>query len=132
VIIISDLNLNITFASLTWSLIFIVNAVLISTALHILILCLGVVALEVNSAIWLYRDLSRLGQFPIVIYTELIRFVLNFVVPIGIMVGLPAQLLFGGKPSVPLATASLLGVVFFIGSLWVWKKSLKKYSSASS
>lgn len=130
--IVSTLGLQITPASTVWFLLLLFNSFLIATALHVLVLCLGVVASEVQSAIWLYRDITRLGQFPVVVYGELLRFALFFVIPVGLMVTVPAELLLHRQPSVSLTLTTIVSTSLFAVSLRLWHKSLKKYTSASS
>lgn len=126
------LQVSITLASFIWFLVLLCNSFLIVTAFHILILCAGILITQVEGILWLYRDLSRLGQFPVSIYVEPLRFALFFLVPIGVMVTIPAEYLLGVIPAYSAAIAVAIGVIFFILSLRVWKYSIRYYSSASS
>jgi ABC-2 type transport system permease protein len=130
--ILSTLDLNITLTSALLYIFLLINSFLIATSLHILVLCLGLVATEIESAIWLYRDISRLGQFPTTIYMELLRVVLFFLVPVGFMITIPAEVLLNLEPTYSIPLAILVGVGFFWGSLKMWHYSLKLYTSASS
>lgn len=132
IIIIINLNLAITISGLILYLALLVNSLLIATAFHILILAIGVITTEVDGIVWIYRDLMRLGQFPVTIYMEPLRFALFFIVPVGMMVTLPAQYLLGVSPSYSLIVVSMVGVLSLVFSLMFWKWSLKRYGSASS
>lgn len=130
--ILSQLNLVITATSALLYGALLINSVLIITALHILVLVVGVLTTEVDGIVWLYRDLSRLGQFPVSIYFEPMRFALFFLVPIGMMITIPAEILMNLSPTYSLSLAFGMGFTSFVGSLRLWSWSLKRYGSASS
>ncbi len=132
VYIATQLDVAITLTSFLWYLVLLVNSFLIVTALHICILSIGILTTEIDGVMWLYRDLARLGQFPVGIYLEPLRFLLFFLVPIGMMITIPAEVLLSAPQSYSIAWAIAVGVSFFIFSLWFWNWSLKQYSSASS
>ena len=125
---------QLTFASFSLFvfLLLFINGLVIATSFHILVLALGVLTTEVDHAIMIYRDLTNIGRVPIDIYQEPIRSFFTFVIPVGIMVTFPPKALFG-LLSTPVVLISLLfGVLFFGGSLLLWRYSLTQYASASS
>ncbi len=130
--IFSTLNLDITLQSALWYCLLLFNSFLVATALHILVLVIGILTTEVDGIIWLYRDLVKLGEFPITIYPEILKLALFFIVPVGIMVTIPAEVLLNIKPAISATTTLIFGVIFLLVSLRIWNWSLKKYSSASS
>ncbi len=107
-------------------------AMVLVTAVHILVAAIGVLTTEVDHAIWIYRDLSQMARFPVDIYIEGVRFFLNFVVPIGLIFTVPAKALFGvlSIQWIVLTLAFTLG--FYALILKLWHYALKRYSSASS
>lgn len=108
------------------------NAILIATAFHIGVLCLGILTTEVDNAIMLYRDFTQMGRFPIDIYKEPLKGVLTFVIPVGIMMTIPAKVLMGiFTPQILLISFSI-GITVFLLSLLLWKYALRSYASASS
>lgn len=110
----------------------ILNGILITTAFYISILAVGILSTEVDHAIMIYRDMARLGGFPIEIYAEPLRTVLTFVIPIGVMFSFPVQVLLGLLSPTMVALSFGVGVVAIVGSLQLWKLALAKYQSASS
>jgi ABC-2 type transport system permease protein len=110
----------------------IINALMISTAFHILILALYVRYLTVDYLTLLYRDLVSLGRLPVEIYREPIRWILTFVVPVATMVTVPARALMGLLTWQGLGIALCVGILGVVGSLYYWKYALKFYTSASS
>lgn len=130
--IISQLNLNITITSSLMFLALLINSFLIVTAFHIIVLVVGILTTEVDGVIWMYRDLTRMGQFPISIYLEPLRSVLFFLIPVGMMVTIPAEVLIGVQPSYSIGLTTTIGVASILISFSLWRWSLQKYSSASS
>jgi len=112
-------------------LLLIMNGLLIATALHIFVLCIGILTQEVDNAIWLYRDFSQMGRFPVDIYREPLRWVVTFVVPVGIMMSVPAKVLIGEMNSLVLLAFGV-GIASFLLALWAWNRAIKSYTSASS
>jgi ABC-2 type transport system permease protein len=110
----------------------VLNALLIATAFHIAVLSLGIITLEVDHMIMVYRDLASMGRFPVDIYREPIKSILTFVVPVGIMVTVPAKAMAGLIGPLGVALAVAFGLFVFFLSLKLWDHALKKYTSASS
>lgn len=128
--IIASSNVHITGNSIMLTIFLLVNSFLIATGFHILVICLGILTTEVDNTIMLYRDLSMLNRFPINIYREPLRSALFFILPIGLMITIPAQVLMNITPSLSTAITVTIGVVFFLLSLQAWKWSIKRYTSA--
>ncbi len=130
--ILSILNIEISLTSLLWFVILMLNAFLIITALHILVLVVGVLTTEVDGVIWIYRDLNHMGRFPVTIYMKPLRSILFFLVPIGMMITVPTEILLGISPTYHLGIVFLVGFGSLITSLKIWNWSLKKYSGVGS
>ncbi len=130
--ILTNLEVTITLGSALLYILLLLNGLLIATSFHILVLACGILTTEVDNIIWTYRDLSRLGQFPITMYMEPVRFALFFILPLGLMITIPAQVLMNLPPTVPIALTLISGATFFTVSVKVWRWALKRYTSASS
>ncbi len=128
--LVAQLHLTITFSSLITYLFLLLNSFLLATALHIFVICLGILTTEVDHTIMLYRDLNTLTRFPVDIYREPMRTILFFLVPVGLMNTIPAQVLLNLPPTYTVLLSCIVGVLFFILSLLTWKISIKKYTSA--
>lgn len=131
-IVLSQLHIELTLTSVFMYLLLLLNSFLIVTALHIFVLVIGILTTEVDGVVWMYRDLMNLGRFPISIYLEPMRFALFFIVPIGIALTIPAQILLNRDPSYPVIVSTLFGAGFTLLSFWAWRWGLKRYSSAGS
>ncbi|MEO8581300.1 MAG: ABC-2 family transporter protein [Patescibacteria group bacterium] len=130
--ILSKLNITITVGSAVLYAALLLNSFLIVTALHILVLTIGVITTEVDGVIWMYRDLIRLGQFPVSVYAEPLRFALFFIIPIGVMITIPAEVLLNTPVTYSIFLSTLIGVGSLFISLRLWDWGIKQYSSASS
>ncbi|MGE5042165.1 MAG: ABC transporter permease [Candidatus Levyibacteriota bacterium] len=110
----------------------ILNAFIISLAFHILVLSIGVISTEVDNTVMLYRDLTQMGRLPIDIYKQAVSFILTFVIPVGVMITFPVKALLGALSLQFIGYSVVFSVVFLTLSLFLWTKSLKNYTSASS
>jgi len=113
-------------------LVLIINSLFIATAFHIAVLALGIMTMEIDHTIMIYRDIVNLGRFPVDIYKEPLRGILTFLIPVGIMISVPAKSLMGlVLPQVALGSF-VLGIILLYLSVSFWNHALKFYSSASS
>ena len=109
-----------------------VNAFVLALALHIIVCALGIITLEVDNAIWILRDISRMGRVPVDIYAPPLRAVLTFLTPVAIMITFPAKALMGLLSWQGVVFSFLVGGLFLWFSLWFWRFALIHYTSASS
>lgn len=109
-----------------------VNGLVIATAFHIAVLSLGIITLEIDHTIMIYRDLTNLGRLPIDIYKQPLRGILTYLIPVGTMITLPAKAMMGLVTPMGVTISFVLGCLMIILSLKFWNFALKKYSSASS
>jgi ABC-2 type transport system permease protein len=108
---------------------FIVNSLIIGAAFHITILAIGVLIIEVDNAISIYRDFGRLTMVPVDIYREPLRFIITFIIPIGLMMSIPVKVLFG-MTSLPVILISfIISLSSLFCALLLWNSALKKYQS---
>lgn len=110
----------------------IANSLLIATSFHILVLGIGVITLSVDHLVMIYRDLTSLMRIPVDMFTNPLRSILTFVLPVGIMFTFPAKVLFGLLNWQTILISFLFGVVSLFLSLKFWHYSLRQYQSASS
>ncbi len=109
-----------------------INSLVIATALHIVVLSLAILTTDIDGIMWMYRDLLKLGQFPVTAYGEALRFTLFFLVPVGMMITIPAQVLLNLTPSYAIWLTLIISGTTFGASLLLWRYCLRHYTSASS
>ena len=109
-----------------------VNGVALIYAIHALVAGLAVRTQELESAIWIYRDVMFMGKFPADVYSAWVRRALTFGVPVAVMTSFPAKALLGrlswgwGLYALGLTAAALpLSWLF-------WRDSVARYTSSSS
>lgn len=107
-------------------------SLLLGFAFHLFVCSVGVLTLEIDHLIWVYRDLTSMARFPTDIYSGLIKFLLTFVIPVIILITFPAKGLLGLLSFSNILLAVLFALVGCYLSLKFWFWSLKKYGSASS
>jgi ABC-2 type transport system permease protein len=105
---------------------------LIATAFHIIVLSFAIVTLEVDHTVMIYRDLTSLGRLPIDIYQQPLKAFLTYLIPVGIMITLPAKAIMGLTSLPEVLIAFLVGLIAIFISFKFWNYALTKYSSASS
>ena len=110
----------------------IVNSLMIATAFHIAVVSMGIITLEIDHTIMIYRDLTNLGRLPVDIYKEPLRGILTFLIPVGIMITQPAKVFMGFFSLSGVLVSFALGIVSIFGAYRFWNYALKKYTSASS
>jgi len=110
----------------------ILNGLIVATAFHIAVISLAIITLEIDHTIMIYRDLMNLGRFPVDIYKQPLQGILTYLVPVGIMVTLPAKALMGLVSPQGVLISFALGAAALFISLRFWNFALTKYSSASS
>ena len=124
--------LSISFTQGVSFLLISLSALVVITAIHISVAALGVITTEVDHTIMIYRDLSQMARVPIDIYTDTIRSLLTFAIPVALAFTFPAKALLGLLAPTTIALALVGSMIFFYLSIKLWRLALSQYSSASS
>ncbi len=119
-------------SSLILFLFLLINSIFLGFAFHLLVCSIGVLTTEVDHLIWIYRDLTGMARFPTDIYGKGVQSVLTFVIPVVVLITVPAKALLGILSGWGVILSFLVGVLAAYLSLKFWFWSLKKYTSASS
>lgn len=108
------------------------NGFLIATAFHIVILALAILTTEIDHMVMIYRDISSLGRLPVDIYKQPLQLFLTYMIPVGVMMTLPAKAAMGIITPWGVVSAFIVGIVATLIALRFWNYALTKYTSASS
>lgn len=111
---------------------FIINALILATGFHILILAIGILTTEVDNTMWMYRDFTKMLALPIDIYKEPVKSFLMFGIPIGIMMAVPVKALFGLLTTNMYIISIVISIVFLLFVFYLWNIALKRYQSVGS
>lgn len=94
-IYVAKISATVTPVAIVMYFLLIINAFVVATAFHITVLAFGILTTNVDHGVMIYRDLTSVGRFPIEIYQEPFRWIITFLIPVGIMMSFPTQSLFG-------------------------------------
>jgi len=108
------------------------SSITIAFSIHLSIAAFSVLTTEVDSLVAFYRNLGRAAAVPTDIYKGLLRFILDYIVPITIISTVPAKALTSLLTTQTLLFSLLYSLLFFFISVSFWRYSLRHYSSASS
>jgi len=109
-----------------------ISGMILVTAFHIFVAALGVITTEVDHTIMVYRDLTAMARVPVDIYTDAIRALLTFVIPIALIFTFPAKALLALLSINWIIFSLIVSSIVFWLSLKLWRYALTQYSSASS
>ncbi|KKU65934.1 MAG: hypothetical protein UX91_C0013G0014, partial [Candidatus Amesbacteria bacterium GW2011_GWB1_47_19] len=107
-------------SSLLLFLLMLFNTLVVATAFHILVVAFGIITLSVDHLIMVYRDLTSLVRIPVDLFSEPIRSLITFVIPIGLMFTFPAKTLLGLLSWQMIIFSMFFGWVFLFLSLKFW------------
>jgi ABC-2 type transport system permease protein len=81
---------------------------------------------------WVFDALFQMARYPVGLYPSWLRFVLTWIVPVGVMTTVPAEAVAGRLSPVILVGSVTLALVLFVGSSALFRFGLWRYASASS
>jgi ABC-2 type transport system permease protein len=81
---------------------------------------------------WVFDALFQLARYPVSIYPNWLRFLLTWIVPVGVMTTIPAQALTGEVTWGVLIISVLFAALLMLLSSLLFRRALRRYSSASS
>lgn len=110
-------------------IILLMNTFMLAASFHIVVLALGILTTEVDHAMMIYRDVTRVGMLPIDIYKEPLRSIFTFILPVGIMMTFPVKALLGMLDYRLIFVCVIVSLAMLYASLKLWSHALKKYQS---
>lgn len=113
-------------------LLYLLLTIFVAFSIDLIISAICVLTTEVDNLVWLFRSVYRAGVVPTDIYYGAFRFLLDYIIPITLMVTLPSKALLGLLTPLSLIYTFLVSVSFFFFSWFFWRFSLRQYQSASS
>lgn len=121
-------------APLDWfsSFVLLVAGLAILHAIWTLVVCTSFWFVRVDNLSYLLRSVLDAGRWPVSFYRGGIRFLLTFVLPVGLMTTWPALALRGALAPSALALSLGLALAFTALARVGWSSALRHYSSASS
>lgn len=81
---------------------------------------------------WIFDGLFQTARYPVGLYPNWLRFILTWIIPVGVMTTVPAQAITGQLSSLALIGSIMIAIVLFIGASMLFQLGLRCYGSASS
>jgi ABC-2 type transport system permease protein len=81
---------------------------------------------------WLFNGIFQMARYPVGMYPGWLKLVLTWVIPVGIITTIPAQMFTGNIDLWALVGACALAVVLTAGASALFRFGLRRYASASS
>jgi ABC-2 type transport system permease protein len=107
-------------------------AVMLLYSLWILVVSLSFRVVKVDNLSYLFMSIFDAGRWPIHVFKGTLRVLFTVVFPLALMTTYPAQALLGHLSLVHASLAGAGGLLFAGWARWVWRRSLRAYTSASS
>ena len=107
-------------------------AVAILYSLWLIVISLAFWFVRVDNLSYLFTAIFDAARWPVSVFRGWVRFVLTFVIPVGLMTTFPAMALLGTLTPGRLLAGVALAVAFLAGSRVVWNRAVSRYASASS
>ena len=81
---------------------------------------------------WVFDALFQLARYPVGIYPPALRFLLTWIIPVGLITTIPAMALSGKTQWLTVTLAILVSILLFGAASWLFQKGIRRYHSASS
>jgi ABC-2 type transport system permease protein len=81
---------------------------------------------------WVFDGIFQMARYPVGVYPDWVRLILTWVIPVGLITTVPAQVLSGDLSVWHLMGAVLFAVALFLVGTAVFRIGLRRYASASS
>lgn len=101
-------------------------------SMWLLVISLAFWFVRVDNLSYLFVAIFDAARWPVSVFRGWVRFVLTFIIPVGIMTTFPAMALLGTLTGRHVLTAALFAVGSLVGSRLVWTRAVRRYASASS
>jgi ABC-2 type transport system permease protein len=123
---------GVTLVNLILYVLLVLNGLVIALSFHIFVLALGIITTEVDNAIWMFREITQLGRYPLRIFPKPLGIAFTYFLPVAAMITFPTHALLGLLTLQGVVVSFSFSSLLLVASLYFWREALKKYSSASS
>lgn len=113
--------------------VFVLGGALIYGGVFVLIACISFWADARTDIMPMMYNISNYGRYPVDIYNRVIRFVLTWILPFAFVGVYPAAYFLGKKEWFGYVFLTpVMGIIFFILSIFVWNQGVKRYRGAGN
>lgn len=101
-------------------------------AVYFMTVAIGLFFDRINNLHNLFPNFFHAARYPPEIYAPILQRILTTILPLALMVFVPAEAIFGRPNWLTIVWFHLLTIFFLIFSRFIWNTGLRRYSSASS
>ena len=110
----------------------VLNGLLIVNTFYFMLSMLAFWVIQVSAIIGFSQELFTIGNKPINIYPKVLQKIFTFIVPFAVAFSYPVLFLKNELSVSGVMMSFVISIIFFLVSCFVYKKGIKRYSSASS
>jgi len=81
---------------------------------------------------WVFDGIFQMARYPVGLYPGVLRLLLTWVIPLGLITTVPAETLSGSQSSATLFGGLAVAALLFAGASLLFHRGLRRYASASS
>ncbi len=107
-------------------------SVIVAFSLHLLMAAFSILTTEIDNIAWIYRSFVRAGIVPTDVYTGSFRLILDYIIPVTILVTVPAKAILGLLDFHFITYVVIFSAILLTISLWFWRFTLRHYTSTGS
>jgi len=123
-----NLNLHLNILNVIMFIVFISFGLLLFMAMNIIYTCVVIMLVNIGRLNEIMEAFSRFGQYPLDIYSKILRGVFMTIIPFAIWVYIPSKILISGLNANMLYSLAFC-ILFTALSLKLWGRCLKHYTS---
>ncbi|MBP2057512.1 ABC-2 type transport system permease protein [Lactobacillus colini] len=105
---------------------------LIYTSLKIMTASISFWTKKSGSVMYIFYMINNFAKYPVNIYNFVIRFVITFIIPFAFTAFYPASFFIRGENNTFFYSLIMISILFFLLSLFIWKKGISSYESSGS
>lgn len=124
-----SLELVITIVQIALFLLTLMFGVILYLGLEVLYICSVIILINIGRLDDILQSITRFGEYPLSIFAPVTKIVLITIVPFAIWANYPAEILIRGWENIIMVCMACC-TLFLIGSLYLWKICIKRYTSA--
>ncbi|OGL52291.1 hypothetical protein A3K55_00565 [Candidatus Shapirobacteria bacterium RBG_13_44_7] len=109
-----------------------VISVIVAFSLHLLMAAFSILTTEIDNIAGIYRSFIRSGIVPTDIYSGTFRLIIDYLIPVTILVTIPAKAILGLLTVQSILYTAIFSLVLFTASILFWRHTLRYYTSTGS
>jgi ABC-2 type transport system permease protein len=121
-----------SWAGVGMALVLLLAGISVLYSVWIVVVAIAFRAVRLDNLQYFFKALFDAARWPATVFKGFWAVLFTFIVPVALMTTYPAEALLGRLSAERAATGLGLAFVFAFGSRWIWRYSIRWYTSASS